>query len=106
MLAEEYYNNREIVLKYYEVKNDLQPLVLLHAQGVDSLSFEHAIKPLSKKFHVYAVDCYGHGGSLHDPSQYNVKDIGEAIAGFIRDVIVRKYTGEANTTISAPSNSA
>ena len=68
-----------IRLKYYEAGSGLQPLVLLHAQGVDSLS-------LSKRFHVYAVDCYGHGGSLHDPSKYNVKDIGGAVARLIEDV--------------------
>ena len=90
MFTEQYYNNQGIKLKYYEIKNDLQPLVLLHAQAVDSLSFEQIMKPLSKKFHVYAVDCYGHGGSLHDPSQYHVKDIGEAIAYFIGDVIGKK----------------
>ena len=49
-------------------------MVLLHARGVDSRSFANVIKPLSKRFHVYAVDCYGHGGSLHDPSKYNVGD--------------------------------
>ena len=90
MLTENVYDNQGIRLKYYEVRNDLQPLVLLHAQGVDSLSFAEVIKPLSKKFHVYAVDCYGHGGSLHDAAKYNVKDIGEAITCFIRDVISKK----------------
>lgn len=90
MLAENYYNNQGIKLKYYEAKNDLQPLVLLHAQGVDSLSFAHVIKPLSKQFHIYAVDCFGHGGSLHDASKYNVKDIGDAVTRFIADVIRRK----------------
>lgn len=90
MLSENIYENQGIKLKYYEAKNDFQPLVLLHAQGVDSLSFAGIIKPLSKKFHVYAVDCYGHGGSLHDPSKYNVKDIGNAIIRFIEEVIGRK----------------
>ena len=90
MMNENYYNNHGIKLKYYEVKNDLQPLVLLHAQGVDSLSFAGVIKSLSRRFHVYAVDCYGHGGSLHDASKYNVKDISDAVTRFIADVINRK----------------
>ena len=90
MLSENIYDNHGIKLKYYETKNDLQPLVLLHAQGVDALSFAGVIKPLSKKFHVYAIDYYGHGGSLHDPDKYNVKDIGNAIIRFIEDVIGRK----------------
>ena len=62
-------------------------VALIHAQGVDSLSFAKVIKPLSKRFHVYAVDCYGHGGSLHDAAKYNVKDIGDAIIRFVEDVI-------------------
>ena len=90
MLAENTYSNHGIKLNYYEVKNELQPLVLLHAQGVDSLSFADVIKPLSKQFHVYALDYYGHGRSLHDPAQYNVRDIGSAIARFIEDVIGEK----------------
>ena len=90
MLSESIYENQGIKLKYYETKNDLKPLVLLHAQGVDSLSFAGVIKPLSKKFHIYAVDCYGHGGSLHDPDKYNIKDIGNAVIRFIEDVIGQK----------------
>lgn len=90
MLSENIYDSQGIKLKYYETKNDLQPLVLLHAQGVDSLSFAGVIKPLSKKFHVYAIDYYGHSGSLHDPDKYNIKDIGNAIIRFIEDVICRK----------------
>ena len=90
MLAENTYSNHGIKLNYYEVKNELQPLVLLHAQGVNSLSFADVIKPLSKQFHVYTLDYYGHGHSLHDPAQYNVRDIGSAIARFIEDVIGEK----------------
>lgn len=90
MLAEKHYNNHGIKLKYYEAENDRQPLLLLHAQGVDSMSFADVIKPLSKKLHIYAVDCYGHGGSLHDPAQYNIKNIGRALDSFIGDVIGQK----------------
>lgn len=84
------YIDHEIKLNYYEAANDLPSLLLLHAQGVDSLSFANVIKPLSKIFHIYAVDCYGHGGSLHNASRYNVKDIGDAVTHLIADVINRK----------------
>lgn len=90
MIVENYYNSGEIMLKYYEIKNDLQPLVLLHAQGVDGLSFADVMKPLSKKYHIYSIDYYGHGGSLHDTSKYNVADIGNAIINFIKDEIKTK----------------
>ncbi len=90
MEKEHYYKNQEIELKYYEIENHLQPLVLIHAQGVDATSFNGVWAKLAKKYHVYAVDCYGHGGSLHDAAKYNVVDIGQAIIRFMEDVIKQK----------------
>ncbi len=87
---ERFYENHGIKLKYYEIENSLQPLVLLHAQGVDAASFDNVWKKLGNTYHVYAVDCYGHGGSLHDAARYNVVDIGEAVIRFIDDVVQEK----------------
>ncbi len=87
---EQFYKKQGIELKYYEIKNDLQPLVLIHAQGVDATSFENVWAQLSKKYHVYSIDCYGHGGSLHDAGQYNVADISKAVIRFIEDVVKEK----------------
>ena len=82
-----YYEGQGIGLQYYEIQNGLKPLVLLHAQAVDSTSFFGVMPKLARRFHVYAVDCCGHGGSLHDASKYNIADIGNATIGFIRDVV-------------------
>ena len=90
MIHKNVYKENGVNLTYYEVKNNLQPLVLIHAQGVNALSFQATFKRLSKKYHVYSVDCYGHGGSSHDAEKYNIKDLGEAIAGFIEKVVARK----------------
>lgn len=90
MQKERFYKNQEIELKYYEIETGLQPLVLIHAQGVDSTSFDSVWAKLAKKYHVYAVDCYGHGGSLHDAARYNVADIGKAMIRFIEDEIRQK----------------
>lgn len=87
MPDEHIYKNQDVMLNYYEIKNDLQPLVLIHAQGVDSASFENVWTKLSEKYHIYAVDCYGHGKSLHDAEKYNIEDIGNAIIQFIKDVV-------------------
>ncbi len=87
---EHLYQNQGIRLNYYEAENNLKPLVLIHAQGVDATSFESVWEGLSKKYHIYAVDCYGHGGSLHDAAKYNVADIGEAMIHFIQDVVKQK----------------
>ncbi len=79
-----------ILLNYYEAENDHTPLVLLHAQGVDGRSYETVTRRLSRRFHIYSLDCYGHGESLHDPGQYNIRAIGDAVALFIRQVIGKK----------------
>ncbi len=49
------------ILNYYEVKNDNPKLLLLHAQGTNSNSFSNCIKKISKHFHIFLVDYYGHG---------------------------------------------
>lgn len=85
-----FYKTETIRLHYYEVENDLQPLVMIHAQGVDGLNFKNTFKKLSEKFHIFSVDCYGHGESLHDAEKYNIKDISEAIIEFIEKVVKDK----------------
>ena len=87
MAAKKVYQKQNIQLNYYEIKNDLQPFILIHAQGVDAVSFENVWKQLSKQYHVYSIDCYGHGASLHDAEQYNVEHISKAIICFIEDVV-------------------
>ena len=70
----------------YEAGTGKNTLVLLHAQGVDSTSFADVIPKLAKRYHVYALDCFGHGKSLHDAEKYTVKDIAEAVSLFITEV--------------------
>lgn len=84
------YQKQGIKLGYYEIKNGLQPLILIHAQGVDAASFENVWEQLSANYHIYSVDCYGHGESLHDADQYNIKDIGRALICFMEDVVREK----------------
>lgn len=90
MIAKKNYQKQNIQLNYYEIKNNLQPLILIHAQGVDAVSFENVWEQLSKRYHVYSIDCYGHGESLHNAKQYNVEDISKAIICFIEDVVKEK----------------
>ena len=47
-MIERYYAHKKI--KYYEIANNLQPLVLIHAQGVDGKSYANVAKRLSKSF--------------------------------------------------------
>ncbi len=79
-----------ILLNYYEMENDRTPLVLLHAQAVDGKSYQRVAKRLARRFHLYSIDLYGHGESLHDPEQYNLRAIGDAVAVFLRQVVGQK----------------
>ncbi len=90
MVVKKRYRKQNIQLNYYEIKNNLQPLILIHAQGVDAVSFKSVWGQLSESYHIYSVDCYGHGESLHNAKQYNVEDISKAIICFIEDVVKQK----------------
>lgn len=90
IVKESFYQDHEIKLKYYEIQNNFQPLVLLHAQGVDASSFDCVWGKLAQKYHIYAVDCYGHGGSLHEDSLYNVEAMGNALIRFIENIVQQK----------------
>ena len=57
MISKHIYKNQGIELNYFEIRNNLQPLVLIHAQGVDATSFENVWRHLSKQYHVYSIDC-------------------------------------------------
>ena len=78
-------------LHYYEA-GEGKPLVFLHAQGTDSTSFASVIPKLAKQYHVYALDCFGHGKSLHNPKLYTLKACAEAVSDFIREVVKEKCT--------------
>lgn len=87
MKSLEYKINNKDTLYYYEVENDKPKLLLLHAQGTNSLSFKNVVPKLSKYYHLYLIDYYGHGKSTHNPEKYNVKSIGDDIISFIKNVI-------------------
>ncbi len=89
-MKQKVFSQQGILLNYYEAENDRTPLVLLHAQAVDGKSYRKVARQLSKRFHLYSLDWYGHGLSLHDPSQYHIRAIGDAVATFIRQVIGKK----------------
>lgn len=92
-----YYEKKYIIdennfFNYYEIKNDKPVLILLHAQGTNSLSFEKCFKPLSKKYHLYLIDCYGHGKSSKVHEKYNLKSIGDDMLKFINSEINSEFS--------------
>ncbi|MEG0894247.1 MAG: alpha/beta hydrolase [Oscillospiraceae bacterium] len=86
MLKNEFLANG-IKLNYYEIKNKLPAIVFIHAQGTNALSFENTFKNLSKHFHIYTIDCPGHGFSDHNKKNYNIVSIGNAIIEFLSNVV-------------------
>lgn len=87
MYNSQYIMDDNSILNYYEAGGASSKLLLLHAQGTNSLSFNSVIAKLSKHFHVYLVDYYGHGMSSHNSAKYNLVNIGNDIISFIENVI-------------------
>lgn len=74
-------------IAYLEGPNSGPALLLIHGQMVDKYNYAPALPELAKSFHVFAVDCYGHGGSSHDPAKYSNAAQGEDLLAFIETVI-------------------
>lgn len=62
-------------------------LLLIHGQSTDWKNYAGVLPELARRYHVYAVDCFGHGGSAHDPSVYNAAAHGAELSAFIDQVI-------------------
>lgn len=85
-------------IHYYEIGSKGKPLIMIHAQGVDALSYENVWKSLSRNYHIYAVDCPGHGGSTHDSAVYSLDAIGHMMIKFIRGL------GASSVTLTGHSS--
>ncbi|MCR4951422.1 MAG: alpha/beta hydrolase [Solobacterium sp.] len=68
--------------------SDKPALLLLHGQLLDWFSYHRVLTDLAKQFHVYAVDCPGHG-KTQCPDDYEMcaEQIGSSLARFIQEVI-------------------
>lgn len=75
------------VINYGEGKSAGVPLLLIHGQGVSWEDYAKVLGGLSKAYHVYAVDCYGHGGSSKDQKKYTAAANGADLVWFIENVI-------------------
>lgn len=74
-------------LNYAEGPDNGTPLLLIHGQAVDWKNYAPVLPDLARHFHVYAVDCYGHGGSDWVPEKYSAALMGADFATFITEVI-------------------
>lgn len=75
------------VLNYGEGPANGPALVLLHGQQVSWEDYAPVLPELAKRYHVYAIDYYGHGGSSKNPAKYSATAISTDISWFIRQYI-------------------
>lgn len=76
-----------VSLNYAEGPDCGPALLLIHGQSTDWKNYARALPRLAEHFHVYAVDCLGHGGSTSWPPAYSVNAHGSILAEFIEQVI-------------------
>ena len=72
----------EAVVNYAEGPDNGPALVLVHGQGMQWEDYARVLPDLAQRYHVFAVDCFGHGESSHDPALYSCEAIGRAFKSF------------------------
>ncbi len=87
-------------LYYIEGPENGPSLLLLHGQQVTCFDYAKVLPKLSKEFHVFALDYYGHGKSSKNPDKYSAVKIGDDIIWFIKNII------QDSTYISGHSSGA
>ena len=78
-------------INYAEGPANGPALLLVHGQGMEWEDYASVLPALSKRYHVFAIDCFGHGESAHDSSLYTCKANGEMLIEFAHQVIGDPY---------------
>lgn len=86
------------VIHYAEGPDNGDALLLIHGQTGAWDDYTKVLPELSENWHVFAVDCYGHGKSSHDETKYYLKENGEDLIWFVKHVI------KENTVVSGHSS--
>ncbi|GAA5343921.1 pimeloyl-ACP methyl ester carboxylesterase [Planifilum fimeticola] len=74
-------------IHYAEGPDNGPALLLIHGQLMDWTGYARVLPDLAEEYHVFVVDCYGHGKSEKDPQKYSAKAMGRDLVQFIRQVI-------------------
>ncbi len=75
------------VLNYGEGPDNGPPLLLIHGQMTSWEDYVKVLPELSKRFHIFAVDCHGHGGSSKNPAKYSATAMGNDFIWFMEQAI-------------------
>lgn len=75
------------LLHYAEGPDNGPALLLIHGQTGSWSDYCTVLPQLSRDWHVFAVDCFGHGQSSHQPGLYPLRPHGDALLRFLQDVV-------------------
>ena len=75
------------IINYAEGPDNGKALLLIHGQTGAWQDYTTVLPKLSKNWHVFTVDCYGHGGSSHNEEKYYIDANGNDFIWFINHVI-------------------
>lgn len=62
---------------------DGDPLIMLHGSGGHAEAYSRNVVPLGQHFHVYAIDCAGHGFTDKHPTLSGVEGIADHVLRFM-----------------------
>jgi len=80
------FDTGEVTLNYAEGPDAGPRLVLLHGGSARWQYFETILPELAARWHVFAPDLRGHGGSGRTPGRYTLRDYADDIAAFLQKV--------------------
>ena len=75
------------IINYAEGPDNGPSLLLIHGQTGAWQDYARVLPDLSEFYHIYLVDCYGHGGSSHDPERYSAAKMGPDFIWFTETII-------------------
>lgn len=74
-------------INYAEGPDNGEALLLIHGQTGAWEDYTRVLPELCKNWHVFAVDCYGHGESSHEEDKYYLQTNGDDLIWFADNVI-------------------
>ena len=87
MIEKQFKLEDRTVINYGEGPDNGPALLLIHGQQVSWQDYANVLGTLSKKYHVFAVDCYGHCKSSKNIAKYSALANGQDVILFIKQVI-------------------
>ena len=81
----------DAVVNYAEGPDNGPALLLIHGQAMEWEDYARSLPGLAASHHVFAIDCFGHGESSHNPALYTCEAQGRALVAFADQVIGGPY---------------